>query len=527
MNHEDHYDVIVVGGSLVGSAAAMFLAQQGLSVCVLEKRMKVSPHPRARGIHTRTMELYRAAGIEARIRQAGEADFTFVTGDTLAGPHHPVAQPDTDTMSRLSPTTPYSCDQSRVEPILRRRAEDWGARVWTGSTAMQVEQDADGVTVEVATDASPEPHSTAPQHLRARFLVAADGSNSGLRHRLGVGRRGRDIPGTGLSALFDADLGPALRGRRVSALVAARHGAILFPRSPARDYHWLGLIPDPELEGLQGDALAAAATSAIRSVVGDHALTVSLRDVVSWRTGAYVAERYRCGRIFFVGDAAHLMPPYGGFGGNTGISDAHNLAWKLAAVCAGEADDTLLDTYERERRPVATFTIEHVMNRGFGPRASQPTTTHDQLQPSDVSLGYCYATDDSDPDSGPVRDPMDAAGVPGMRMPHVQLRGAAYSTLDLLDARAFTFLTSEGSVFARRIESAKLTGVRTRVIPRQDIADTTAWQRVFGDPAGAGLLVRPDGIVTWRAVDTPRNPHAAITSARARCLKPIERSTEE
>ena len=348
MTDEYHCDVVVVGGSLVGSSAAMFLAQQGLSVCLVERRMTVSPHPRARGISVRTMELFRAGGIESEIRQAGEDDFQFVLGETLTGAHQSVARPDAKTMEQLSPTTPYSCDQNRVEPILRRRAEALGAKFWNGSAANGIEQHSSGVSVLVAP-ASTSDQARRPRRVTARYLVAADGSNSPLRNSLGVGQHGRDVPGIGISALFDADLDEALRGRHVSALVSPRQGAILFPKGKVREHNWFGLVPREGLEAVEADHIDAIAMSAIRSTVGDPNLAVTLRSVLTWKTGAYVADRYRSGNVFFVGDAAHIMPPYGGFGGNTGIADAHNLAWKLAAVCRSDAPDSLLDTYEQER----------------------------------------------------------------------------------------------------------------------------------------------------------------------------------
>jgi putative polyketide hydroxylase len=512
VTREYHCDVVVVGGSLVGSAAAMFLAQQGLTVCVLERRPTVSAHPRARGISVRTMELYRAAGVEHDIRQAGEDDFQFVVGETLTGTHRPVPRIDEETMSRLSPTTPYSCDQNKVEPILRQRAEAQGAAIHFGTTATAVEQSPEGVTVLVETGSTP------PRRIRARYLVAADGANSKLRSEAGIGRHGRDIPGVGLSALFEADLDDALQGRHVSGLIAATHGAVLFPKGTVREHHWLGLTPRPELKSLDDDTVSAAAISAIRSVVGDAALAIRLCGVLTWNTGAYVADRYRDRRMFLVGDAAHIMPPYGGFGGNTGIADAHNLAWKLAAACTGEAPDTLLDTYQRERLPIAEFTVDHVMSRGFGPPAAGSTPVPPQETPSHLSLGHRYPTRDTKPNLRPYRDPTLSAAMPGMRAPHVRLRGPAVSTLDLLDPCGFTFLTSDEGAFAEALQSRPVPGVRTCVIRQRDVLDAAAWKQLYATTATGGVLIRPDGIVGWCTDHASPEPRAAVVAARARCL---------
>jgi putative polyketide hydroxylase len=497
----------------------MFLAQQGLSVCLVERRMTVSPHPRARGISVRTMELFRACGIESEIRQAGEDDFQFVFGETLVGPHQPVGRPDAETMSQLSPTTPYSCDQNRVEPILRRRAEAFGAKFWNGSVATEIEQHSSGVSVLVAPTSTSD-RAPRPGRVTARYLVAADGANSLLRNSLGVGQHGRDVPGIGISALFDADLERALRARHVSALVSPRQGAILFPKGKVREHNWFGRVPKEGLEAVEADDIDAIALSAIRSTVGDPNLAVTLRSVLIWKTGAYVADRYRSGRVFFVGDAAHIMPPYGGFGGNTGIADAHNLAWKLAAVCRAEAPESLLDTYEQERQPIAEFTASQVVNRGFGFQPAPTTAPNSGFNPLQISLGYCYPSDDSTATECPVRDPSQAAGTPGMRAPHVRLRGIVSSTLDLLDPCGFTFLTLEGSPFASALHSRSVPGVRIVVVDRADVADLAAWNRAFGNPDG-GLLIRPDGVVGGRADAIPSDFSAAVSSARARCLTAI------
>jgi 2-polyprenyl-6-methoxyphenol hydroxylase-like FAD-dependent oxidoreductase len=132
---------------------------------------------------------------------------------------------------------------------------------------------------------------------------------------------------------------------------------------------------------------------------------------MTWSTGAFVADRYREGRIFLVGDAAHLMPPYGGFGGNTGIADAHNLAWKIAAVCTGEAGDALLDTYESERQPITEFTLKHVMLRA-GDGIGEFFRQFDQFDPNPITLGFRYpmATAVGFDRELPIEDPAQPSG---------------------------------------------------------------------------------------------------------------------
>jgi putative polyketide hydroxylase len=503
---------------MVGLAAAMFLAQQGVRVCLVERHTSTSEHPKARGVSARTMELYRAAGIEDAIRAAGEDNFAFVIGDSLAGeyeqPLRPEAGPD-----RLSPTTGCSCDQNRVEPILRRRAAELGAHLFFGCTTVGVEQDESAVTAHVEwhpNGAVEVKSASPPSRITARYLVAADGARGTIRTGLGIGRHGEPVPGTGLSVLFDADLDPAPRGRRIGALIVPDAGALMFLCGKARNYNWFGLTPRADLDSVDSDTLSTEVIPMIRSVVGLSELEVTLRSVMTWTTGAYVADRYRAGRVFLAGDAAHLMPPYGGFGGNTGIADAHNLAWKLAAACAGEAADALLDTYESERRQIADFTVKHVMARGFGLLGEQ----RNQFDPNTVTLGFRYpseAAPDFDPEH-PLEDPAQPSGKPGTRAPHIQLSGAVSSTLDLLDPRTFTLLTLETSCYASALRSQPVRGVTLREVRLQDVCDAARWDRIFHDPATSGLLVRPDGVISWRSETNDADPRRAVECARARGL---------
>ncbi|MDT5134011.1 MAG: putative polyketide hydroxylase, partial [Mycobacterium sp.] len=164
-------DVLVVGGGLIGLGAATFLAQQGLRSWLVERHKSISIHPKARGVSVRSMELYRAAGIESAVRAAGEGRVEMAIGDNLAGEYHQVMTPAEDQTRRwLSPTTFCACDQHQIEPVLRARATELGARLFFNTTATQIAQDDCGVTVEVVADGTT---SAAPSSIRARYLVAA------------------------------------------------------------------------------------------------------------------------------------------------------------------------------------------------------------------------------------------------------------------------------------------------------------------------------------------------------------------
>jgi putative polyketide hydroxylase len=321
--------------------------------------------------------------------------------------------------------------------------------------------------------------------------------------------------------LFDADLEPALRGRRISALFAPTRSALLFARSGARDHNWFALTPRTELDSVDPDSIATDAIPMIRSLIGVADLDIAIHSAMTWSTGAFVADRYRAGRIFLVGDAAHLMPPYGGFGGNTGIADAHNLAWKLAAVCSGDAGDSLLDSYESERRPITEYTLKHVMLRAADGIAHF-FRQFDQFDPNAITLGFRYpmATAAGFNPELPVEDPAQPSGEPGTRAPHIALTGAVSSTLDLLDPGGFTFLAPDDSSYAHDIQAHPIAAVRLRTLCRREIADQLTWDRIFPTTAAAGLLVRPDGVICWRAETSHSAPALAVNAARARALNP-------
>jgi putative polyketide hydroxylase len=518
-------DVLVVGGGLVGLAASMFLAQQGLRVWLVERHASTSNHPKFRGVSARTMELYRSAGIEDAVRAAGENHFGVAIGDNLSGDYERIHLPlALARRNRLSPTTHYACDQDRMEPILLQRSAELGAQLFYGCTAVNIEQHESAVTADVVWSSSTVGTGTPappPSRITARYLVAADGAKGMIRTSVGIGRHGKPIPGRGLSVLFDADLQAALGGRRISAMVSPAEGALLFARSDTRDHNWFALTPRASLDSMGQDSVATEAIPMIRSMVGSADLDITIHSATTWSTGAFIADRYRAGRVFLVGDAAHLMPPYGGFGGNTGIADAHNLAWKLAAVCSREAGDALLDTYESERQPITEFTLRHVMLRA-GDGMGQFFRQFDQFDPNPITLGFRYPMATAvgfDPEL-PIEDPAQSSGQPGTRAPHIPLKGATSSTLDLLDPGAFTFLAPDPSSYASALRTHPVSGVRLRALRRQEIADRLTCDRIFPAPASGGLLIRPDGVICWRAQSTHPDPELVVRSARARALHP-------
>jgi len=269
----------------------------------------------------------------------------------------------------------------------------------------------------------------------------------------------------------------------------------------------------------------------VRLAVGVPDLDVKVLGVVPWIASAHVADRYRHGRIFLAGDAAHEMPPTGGFGLNTGVQDIHNLAWKLSAVLAGAAKDQLLDTYHDERHPagrlitqqslVNTLSMGRVGGRAPGPITARPEYLNEQ----GLIFGTIYSSMAVVPDgtvatvvANSITDYVPSAR-PGARAPHVWLEreGNRVSTIDLF-GDGFTLLVgSKGRPWkqaAERLMSDLNIDFKSVIIGDGGLQDPRGqWRLAYGIDGSGAVLVRPDGYVAWRAHSLNTDPFTALRSA--------------
>src|SRR5436190_8730655 len=370
--YDESVPVLIVGGGPVGLSAALFLARHGVHCVLVERHEGTSLVPRATGVHVRTLELFRVAGVEAGVRAVGRElvvpnDPTSTVSEGAGGAipriilrattladidnaivlESPEMQP-----SEISPCPPIWCGQDLYEPLLVDAARAAGADVRFGTVLASFEPDADGVTAVLEDRASGTRRT-----VRASYLIAADGVKSPIREQLGIGRTGEGSAGHAMSILFHADLDPVLHGRRFIICYLANREAPGVLVSLDGDSRWvLAVRFEPEKGEKPEDFTPERSVAAIRAAAGKPDLDVSLQAAFPWEAAHLVADRYRSGRVFLAGDAAHVHPPAGGFGSNTGIQDAHNLAWKLAAVLGGWAGPGLLASYDLERRPVAEAT---------------------------------------------------------------------------------------------------------------------------------------------------------------------------
>ena len=348
---DDPVDVLVVGAGPVGLTAAHLLGRLGLTVRIVDRRDGPQRSPAAHVVNARSFEIWRQAGIDVaalRRRAQDPADAGFVHWVTKLGGEVlgslPFEQQGDDVLA-VTPTPLRNLSQHHLEPILRDELAAIDVPVAYSCTWLTATQDADGVTSTVR-DADGE------RTVRSRWLLACDGAGSPVRRWLGITPVGPDRIQSFVMTHFTADLGPAVGdlGGVLYWVCDPDAGGTFVAHGPCEWVYMRGFDPAVEdaatftadrCERLVRDALAAPD-------VPIEILTVSL-----WHMTAQVATRYRDGRVFLVGDAAHRYPPTGGLGLNSGVGDAHNLAWKLAAVARGAADDALLDSYEAERRPVA------------------------------------------------------------------------------------------------------------------------------------------------------------------------------
>ncbi|MFI5980178.1 FAD-dependent oxidoreductase [Streptomyces sp. NPDC051555] len=513
-------DVVVVGGGPTGLAAAHFLAGLGVRTVVLEQRPAPSGHPRATVINSRTMELLRYLGVDAEVRRVGvplpnTARITWCTelaGTELAALDVIESAESLMRRAAISPVLPVICSQNRVEALLVERLPA-NARVIRGVRAEELTRTPSGVRVTAAGER--------PLVVEARYAVLAEGLHGPLRETVGLRRTAATPLGRLLDIHFSADLSPWTAGRE-SALywvMGSLVRGVLITVDPARG-EWLLEIPalTPEEEHTYFEE-EVDHLKLIEAAIGTSVDGLRIHSVRNWVMGSTGLDSWRSadGRVLAAGDAAHTFPPTGGFGMNTGIQDAHNLAWKLAAVLHGGAPDALLDSYERERRPVAEFNARHSESNALQKRALLQSDVEqaefarniEQHRPhfdfEGQALGFTYAPGPGEPVVQDIVTYRPTARA-GHRAPHAWLdrAGDRISTTDL-NRSGFSLLTGpEGAVWQDVAqEAATFLGLPlTAAVIAADgphLRDVTgAFADVYALEGPEAVLVRPDGHVLAR-----------------------------
>lgn len=432
-----------------------------------------------------------------------------------------VQENDPAEVKEVTPCTSWLwITQAMFEPLLRSNAGKFDCTQLYGKLVVHYEEDANGVLV-VVQDLKTKEY----KKLRAQYLVACDGNRSSTRVKEGIMLRGSGTLRDSLSMRIVGNLAPHLGTRSVHGVVYVLNSnisggfrledqgkAAIVMVNRAGDRHNF-----PE-----GSVSPEEARKYVYELSGlPEDMELEVQTCSYWTMTSYNADRLQShgGRVLIAGDAAHTMPPTGGLGGNTGIGDAHNLAWKLAFVLKGLASPALLETYTQERQPVDAFAVDQATKR-FHNRV-------DHVQPSlaeegnlTVELGYRYANGGvvhgnghGAPSEEPFENPLAPSGTAGTRLPHVWLQyGDGYdksvervSTLDLVRRNLVLIATERDSPWLAAVRATASCGLAP--IDAYELHETSAPYR---DVAGAlrqkcklemdeALLIRPDGFIAWRA----------------------------
>ncbi|GAB3310430.1 phenol 2-monooxygenase [Epidermidibacterium keratini] len=571
-------DVLIVGSGPAGAAAALCLSTLGVANIMVTKYRWTANTPRAHITNQRSMEVFRDLGIEQQVLDdatphelVGDTVFcTSIAGEEIGRIRTWGTRPDREGDYQLaSPCLTVDIPQTFLEPILVRNATERGTQARFSTEYLSHVQDADGVTVTVFDRLTGHEY-----RIRAKYLIGADGARSKVAQELDLPFEGEmDIAGS-MNITFKAD---------ISALVDHRPSVLYWVIQPGSNVGGIGtglvrmVRPWDEWLIVWGYDINDAppqlddemATGIIRELLGMPDLEPEIQGYSLWGVNEMYATAMSKGRVFIAGDAAHRHPPSNGLGSNTSVQDSYNLAWKIAAVLAGYADPSLLESYSAERSPVAKRIVTRANKsaREFGDlfealgvvgldgeemaaaieerkantaagaakRAAlveAMETKNYEFNAHGVELGQFYESsavisDGTRPEPTADEDLYHAMSTcPGAHLPHAWVGDSVdrHALMDLAPYDRWTLLTGvAGEAWAEAADAVTSEfglPLQTVVIgPGREVTDLYYdWAKLRDVAESGAILVRPDKYVAWRADVLPDDPAGALSAAVAQLL---------
>jgi 2,4-dichlorophenol 6-monooxygenase len=567
-------DVLVVGAGPAGLTASALLARSGVRSFTVTKYGATADAPRAHITNQRAMEIFRDLGIEDRVmaralpqhlmgKQVFATSFagreicrmmTWGTGDDRRADY-----------AAASPSEMCNAPQHVLEPILLDAARSLGADIRFNHEVVAVSQTADEAIAHVRNR-----QEGSEFEVRSRYIVGCDGARTIVGEQGCFDLEGRAGLGNAITVWIEADL---------SRYTKHRSGALFFVRNPGNSdvlSIWTCVEPWTEWstiffrEGLGATDLSEESVMPrVRAAIGDPSVGIRIKKISEWQINHVVAAKYRRGRLFLAGDAAHRHPPANGLGSNNSIQDSYNLAWKLALVLSGNAHDSLLDSYDAERQPVGRRIVDRanqsvsevpplLIALGFQPgqTESEALASLDRLLGPDgdeqrqalfaaldllngqfnahgVEMGQRYSSEAVVGNGAPFppyeRDPdlyYHPTTHPGAPLPHVWLQRGTddISTLDLCRYDRFTLIIGvAGSAWAAAAaQVSRETGVSIESVTiglgqlNNDVLGAWSRRREIADDGC--LLVRPDRVIAWRCPCRVSDPAGALREAVTKIL---------
>jgi 2,4-dichlorophenol 6-monooxygenase len=579
--------ILIVGGGGAGLTASMLLSQLGVESLLVSALPSTSILPKAHVLNQKTMEIFTELGIADEIY----AKSTPAANMSAMGWYAGLAGPDADYGRRIgqiecwgggytnlnwlaaSPCRVANVPQIRLEPILKSRAETLApGRVRFHHELITLAQDAGGVTSRIRNLADGSEYT-----VRSKYMIGCDGGRT-VSKQVGIGYEGKGVLASEASVHISADLSHIARDPHVLIrwiwCPAIGRMAVLVPMGPDRwgpdSEEWVFHLTyhDDALRGLSDAQVEAD----MRLALGLGDLPMKIHKLTRWTVEGVLAEKFRAGRVLLAGDAAHRHPPTGGPWLTSAVQDVHNLCWKLAAVIKGTAADSLLDSYEPERRTVDARNIQRSMENaaahfemgeafGLDQDAGAETNWRQMRriwsgEPEDaerrsralrairrltmesnelnVEYGYRYASAAVVPDGSPEPSAVDDIRLyepgtrPGSPLPHAWIDdedGTRRPLKDLVRPGRFLLIAGEDGEgwcsAARAIAAANrvaLDAVRIGELDGDLYDPRLAWQQHRGIRRDGAVLVRPDRFVGWRSAGATPDPAATLADALGQIL---------